>query len=259
LKDIEMERRATVERYHQLRDASEDFDVSRQAAASEEERRRLTEDFSRFRREHREGDVRRGKRAEGASVVMHQITWARWIQVADTHEAAALLAYQAVAVGAHDRLHDELLASLVAVSAATVAVEALYEDVRYLIPERSKLAYADERVADGIAAALGLRDGEAEALAKDLEWLYALRNEAMHGYAEPEAPQLHPAGLQTGAELARFNAATSRRALRIAVGVLDWAAAPPSPANRWVRRWAQERRPYHESAVRPVLDRLSAG
>lgn len=187
---------------------------------------------------------------------MHQITWARWVEIAGEHEASARAAYERIVAGDVGRLTAELRESLIAISAAAVTVEALYEDIRYLIVHRPTLRYADARVADGLAAAFGLPPERREALGADVAWLFARRNEAVHGYAEPEAPQRHPAGFATGAEAARFNAVESRRALLVALRVLGDAAAPAAPAGRWVRRWVAEREPYQVRVVQPIRDRL---
>ena len=186
---------------------------------------------------------------------MHQIMWARWIEVAADHEQAAGRAYAEICRGNTSMLTEELRQSLVAITAAACTVEALYEDVRYLIPERRRLDSTAERVTDGLVAAFGLPDESSTALLQDLTWLFHRRNEGVHAYAEPEAPRPHPSGVNTGAEASRFNALEGRRALGVVLQVLGYAAQPPNPPNRWVARWAEERRPYHEVVVVPIRER----
>ena len=69
---------------------------------------------------------------------MHQIMWARWIEIAAAHELAARAAYDEIYAGQTVKLTEELRQSLVVIAAAASTVEALYEDVKYLIPERSQ-------------------------------------------------------------------------------------------------------------------------
>ena len=73
------ERRETVERYHQLKDVEEDFDIAKAGAGSLEERQHLMDEMFRFRRAHRERDIERGKRSPGTGTLMHQVMWARWL------------------------------------------------------------------------------------------------------------------------------------------------------------------------------------
>jgi len=64
-RERDRKRRTTVARYHQVADASEQYEVDMATATSDEERRRIMHEFSAFRRAHREEDVRRGKRPKG--------------------------------------------------------------------------------------------------------------------------------------------------------------------------------------------------
>ena len=253
----ERERRETVERYHRLKDWEEDFTASRASATSPEQLQQLTDDFASFRRTHRDRDVERGKRAPGFGVLMHQIMWARWIEIAADHTVAAHRAYDEIRAGDTGQLVEELRQSLVAVASSASTVEALYEDVKYLIPARERRDPAAERIADLLAAVFGLPDDGATALFDQLGWLFDRRNEAVHPYAEPEAPQPHPSGVNTSAEASRFNAVESRTALDIALQVLGFAGSPPQPANRWVARWSSERGPYYERVVAPVRSRVA--
>jgi hypothetical protein len=246
------ERRRTVERYHTLKDAEEDFDVNKAAAESPADRQRLMDEMASFRRRHREEDVARGKRSPGLSIAMHQIMWARWLEIAADNLADAQSAYERIRAGAVDHLIAELRYSLVAITAAACTVEAVYEDVKYLIPERPRAKDAAQQIGDGLAHAFGLRKQVAAECLDGMAWLFQRRNEAVHPYAEPEPPRPHPAGVSTSAEASRFNAPESRKALLVALSVLAYAEEPPHAANRWVRRWATERHPYHENVVAPI-------
>ena len=83
---IERERRSWVERQEKFRDAQEEYERQLAQAQTEIERRRLMDNFSAYRRTHKEEDVRSGKRPPGTEVTMHQIMWARWIEIAVDNE-----------------------------------------------------------------------------------------------------------------------------------------------------------------------------
>lgn len=235
-----------------MKDAEEDFSQAKAKAKTTEERQALSTDLARFRRQHREEDIRRGKRAPGLAIRMHQIMWARWIEVAAAHEAAAAKAFDAICAGETPQLVDELRQSLVTVTAAASTVEAMYEDVKYLIPARPPRDTAAERICDGLTESFGLPPTESNKLLDQFVWLFDRRNEGLHAYSEPEAPQEHPSGVNTGAEASRFNGPEGRKALKVALDALLYAESPPVPANRWVVRWVKERKAYHETIVAPI-------
>jgi hypothetical protein len=185
---------------------------------------------------------------------MHQVMWARWIEITREHEQRANSAYTAICAGDTRLLVDELREGLVAFAAAASTIEALYEDTKYLIPARPKKSPAAKTITDGLATAFGLSEADRQALGRDLKYVFDRRNEALHGYCEPTPPEAHPAGLMSASEAARFNGPESSRALGVALRVLGYAEQPPKPANRWVRRWARERAAYHQQVVKPIRE-----
>jgi hypothetical protein len=252
----ERERRETVQRYHILKDAEEDFALNKAGATSADEQERLTSVFAEFRRRHREEDVRRGKRLPGTHVQTHQIMWARWIEIAaqQTHSAQLALAS---AMDGQPQLVEELRSSMLAVTAAACTIEALYEDVRYLIPARPDLDSTQATIADCLSAAFGWPQPVSDRASTDIAWIFERRNESLHPYSESSPTAPHPAGFDTGEELSRFNGMESRRALEAALEILAFAERPPAPANRWVQRWANERQPYHLQVVQPIRTALA--
>lgn len=254
-KQRDRERRLTAERFHILKDAEEDFVAHKAAVVDPAERQRLSNAMSTFRRLHRKEDIARGKRAPGFGVTMHQIMWARWIEIAAEHEVAARDAFGRITDGG-TALIEELRHSLVAITGAAYAVEAVYEDVKYLIPARKELPAASHTITDVLTAVLGIQTTEARGLRDRTDWLFERRNEAVHPYAEPEAPRVHPSGVNTSAEASRFNGPESRRALDVALLVLEYAETPPAPANRWVTRWTNMRRDYFNQVVTPIRSSL---
>jgi len=258
-KKRDRERRETVERYHRLKDFEEDFVVAKQAAKTREERQRLMNEMGAYRQKHRQEDVARGKRVPGGRIQMHAIMWPRWIEVAVNHEMAAREIYAELVEGRTDRLREEFNQSIVAVAASACTIEALYADVVYLISEQPKIRTTHRRIGQVIDAAFGLNAGQSSTTRDQLRWLFEWRNEAVHPYTELEPPRVHPAGLNSSAETAKFNAVESSRAVDIAMAVLELAAAPPNPHGRWVTRWVAEREPYHSTVIAPLRERRATG
>ena len=242
----EADRRTTVERYHALADAAESYEIDRAAAATEAERQALMNKFSDFRRAHREEDVRRGKRPEGTAVMMQRVLWGTWLAIAVTHLQRARGYYDRIVAGDASVLELELRESFEAIGAAVTTIEALYEELVYLMPVRSqRFDERYEQVADLLEAVLGLDTATAAELKGRLQDVYDARHDALHPYSELEGPKPHPAGVEsTGAEHAIYNALTAETTIATALAVLDFAEAPPNPASRWVTRWCEERRDY---------------
>jgi hypothetical protein len=259
-KELKEERRITVERFHRLKDREEDYATARAAATDPTERRRLAEELSRYRRRHREGDIARGKRLPGTNVAMRRNMWALWLDVASDHEQRAADAYSRIEAGETAALGDELRDSLVAVTASAFAVEAVFEDVRYLVPNSAstgKNLRVDEVISNRLIGAFGLSSAKETELRGELEWLFERRNEVVHPYSEHGPPERHPSGDMTGAHSSRFNAEESRHALMVVLLVLRYAENPRVSAHRWVGRWSRGNRDYFEQGVAAVRARVA--
>lgn len=257
--ELERKRRAWVEREEGLLDLTEQYEQDRAAATTPEEQKRVMEEFTAKRRTHREEDVRAGRRPPGVSVVMHQIMWARWLEVAVEHELRARDAFKKLLEGRNetlgDELGDEFRASLVAVTASAHTAEALFGDIKYRIPAQERRAKRYLVLCHAFKVAFGVRAPEHEALKRELGWLFERRDLATHPYTEATPPKAHPAGIDTGAEHSDFNAVTSGRAVDAVMMALGVAASPPGPLNRWIERWAASRAPYHHTVVDPLQQR----
>jgi len=250
----EQARRAWIERQQVLKDREEDFVRAKAAVATKEERRALSQEFVEYPKRHRQEDVAAGRRAPGTSIVMHQIMWARWAEVAVEHELAAREAFAGIVAHAEsDSILKDFRASLVAITGAAYAIEAVYGDIKYLIPEQPRRDSRELYLWHAFNQAFGIPASTSHRLLPDIRWLFALRDHAAHPYTEAEPPQQHPAGIHTGAETSRFNAVTSGGAVDLMFEVFRYAAAPPQPFHRWIERWVEERRPYHETALAPLI------
>jgi hypothetical protein len=247
---IEKERRFWTERQQRFKDLEEEFQRNLAAAADPEEQRALKHEFGAKRRLQREEDVRLGKRAPGLSVQMQQIMWARWIEVAVGHELEARQAFKELTSRAHsDPLLKEFRASLVAVTAAAHTIEALFGDMKYLIPVQPRRNKRHKQLRHSFRVAFGIPGAEDQRLASELAWLFTRRDSASHPYTESAPTEQHPAGLNTGVENSHFNAITSGRAVDLAMDLLAVSAVPPKPHNRWIERWAENRAPYHDGVI----------
>jgi len=131
----EQQRRSWVEREQAWKDAEEEFARQMADAATLEEKERLSNEFGARRRNHRLEDIAAGKRRPDMHIAMRQIMWARWLEIAVASELEARDAYREILTHHHsDPLLRELRASLVCNTAVASTFEALYADIKYLIP-----------------------------------------------------------------------------------------------------------------------------
>jgi hypothetical protein len=257
------ERRAWVERQERFKDLQEEYERRSAAASTPEERRQLAQAFSEQRRAHREEDVRLGKRSPGLAVQMHQIMWARWIEVAVEHERgqASVPGHCGEARERRDpprvpcvtrRGHRSsphhrggVRGHQVPHPPANASGQAPCRDKRH------------QELRHGFRVAFGVSGATDNRLAEELKWLFTLRDSAAHPYTESEPPAKHPAGINTGVEHSNFNAITSGRAVDAAMAVMDLVASPPKPSGRWIERWASDRAPYQVGIQQLRRDRDS--
>lgn len=242
---IESERRSAIEREDHLVDLGERYEADLAAETTNEGKTALMQAFAKVRQELRQKEVDAGRRSRGLSVLLHQILWARWIEVAVENEMRARAAFVRAKTGEQQALVEDFRASLVAISASAHVIEALFGEVKYRIPPQARLKKRYLDLGQAFTMAFGLDKAASDRLLADLTWLFDRRDLAVHPYAQAEPPQHHPAGYLTGAEFSDFNAVTSGRAVDLAMALLEISQAPPKPANRAIARWAEKRQPYH--------------
>lgn len=243
-------RRAQVERQERLKDLEEQYDADSSAADSAGERSELMRTFASARRRYRREEEEAGDRGPGIRVTMHRIMWPVWFKIAVDHElkARALLSSM-LDRGVPDGLSQELEESIVAVAAAAHTIEALYGEVKYRIPKQKKPKKRYLEVVRGIALACGIEPLEMSRLESSIKWLFDLRDFAVHPYTKPETPVEHPTGANTGVEHAMYNAVQAGKALDLAMELMRHTAEPLARQSRWVERWAEDRRPYHDQVI----------
>jgi hypothetical protein len=256
---VEAERRAWVERHERFKDLQERYERQLPTVSDAEQRRKLAAEFAAARRAQREEDIALVKRLPGTGVATRQIMWARWLEVAVEHEMEARRCFKKLlAELASEPLSREFRASLVAVTASAHAIEAVFGEVKYLIPPQPKRGSRHRQLRRAFRSSFGITDADDAKLADELAWLFPLRDSAAHPYTEllPTGP--HPAGTNTGVEHALFNAVTSGRAVDTAMTVIRLAAVPPGPRDRWIERWVTERVTPSFSAVVVRLQEVRA-
>jgi hypothetical protein len=239
---IEVERRAWVERQEEFKDMQEDYDRQVAAVTNPDKRREITMQFAAARQAHRREDIALGKRSPGLGIAMRQIMWARWMEVAVEHEVEARRCFREIVAKAEsDSVLREFRASLVAVTASAHTIEAVFGEIKFLIPPQPRRDKRHGELRHAFRIAFGIPDADDSRLANELAWLFELRDSAAHPYTELVPAGRHPAGINTGAEHSLFNAVTSGRAVDAAMTVIRFANAPPLPLNRWIERWVAER------------------
>jgi hypothetical protein len=254
-KPFEQARRAYVERQQTFTDRTEEYERNKAAATTDAERKKLADDFTAYRRKHREEDVASGPRPAGVGLMGRQNMWWAWIDIAVRHELEAR-DHIGTSTDPSDALGKEFAASLVAVTASALAVEALYGELKYLVPpqnldKRGRLNDQYKTVRNTLALAFGLDEPDEQRLGAKLKDLFERRNAAVHPYSEALPLVAHPSGVNSTVELARFNAVTSGKAVDCALDVLAIAAAPPQP-TRWVQRWVRQNALTHTEPVDPL-------
>jgi hypothetical protein len=234
-------RRAWVERQEKFKDSSEKFDREKAAASTSEERQALSDAFAAYRMAHRQEDIQSGRRPEGASVMIRQCMWAVWIEIAVSHELTARSkAGSPDNPSSSQSLGEEFHASVVAIAASAHTIEALFGELKYLIPVQRRTNKQYQAVRNTFAVAFGWDNRTKDRLSPRLQELFQRRDFVVHPYTDFAPVVPHPSGVVSSAELVDFNAVTSGVAVDCALDVLAEAANPPKPCNRWVERWVEE-------------------
>lgn len=243
-----------MERRETFNDRSERFDSEKMAAKTDAEREALMEQFDSERRTYRLEEEASGRRSPGINILGKQVMWSDWVDIAVHHAVAANEAL--IGGSGAAALAAEFRAALVAVTASTHAIEAIYAELKYLVPSQKCDARGNrlnqfKTVRNTLVIAFGLQDRDGQRLSSSFATLFGRRNFAVHPYAELVPLVAHPSGVMSSAELAKFDAKTSIDSAACALDVLALAAEPPQPYNRWVERWVEA---YEPSLRRMVGD-----
>jgi hypothetical protein len=244
--EIEIHRRQRVEARERQLDQNEQYERDLALAVTKEERESISNKFAEQRQKNREAEVRAGFRPLGNSILLHQVMWMRWMEAAVEQEGIAQETFTDILSGKVESLGIEFRASLVSLTASAYAyaIEALYGDIKYLIPEQTPQRRRHQTLSRAFQVAFGLLDPDYDSLTSEMRWLFERRDMAVHPYSDAELPKPHPSGVNTSAEHADFNAQTSRQAVDAALQIMSFARIPPNAYSRWITRWSERQASY---------------
>lgn len=169
------------------------------------------------------------------SVVITNHLWIWWAQIAIEHETTAADARrQAMPLtpagdGFGEVFSREARSSMIAISAAAHALDALYGSVKSRVPEST----AEDRpmhIFDALRAAIYVRGSAGGGRwAAELKWLFGLRDAAVH-FEEKAMPSVpHPTGTHSGVENATYALENANRAVALLIEVLETFVQQPRP------------------------------
>ncbi len=186
----------------------------------------------------------------GLSILMSSALWIQWGSIAIDRERRARAARsQLVALHRHgqpygDTLVVELDASIVAVSAAAHALDALYgqlitDAIRAAGPKgKGREAHIRECLKRRFKT--GRRD---VAWVQEFDWLFKLRDAAVHAEVKLLPPVAHPSGIgNSGQVSADYSAEAAMRAVDLLIDVLETCIANPKPGDKDAKAWANDYR-----------------
>jgi len=195
-----------------------------------------------------------------ATVLVRSHLWIWWAEIAiDQLRQARAFRAQAIEVRASgdessrfaELIGQETKAAMVAIAAAAHALDALFGAVRELVPEAktnrrwSTILETLKRTSVIKGSAGGGR------WAREFEWLFDLRDSALH-FQESQAETVpHPTGTNTGPENVLYSLEPAERAVALLLEVLETCTADPRPP---LDEWAKTMRPTVDS-----LRKSSAG
>ena len=189
-----------------------------------------------------------------------------WAQIAVVNAQAARRARQALA-DAHRRgsplefaLATEMHASLIAISAAAHALDALFAELKPLVFTAD---FTNRWKRDGTKRRQQIRETfkhgfriVGDQWGSEFDWLLDLRNDAVRpGFAagDPHAGS-HPLGIGAAPEFYKFTCEQAERAARLIVDVYRTCTAYPWPATK---EWARQMGPMVEKLVADLDGALS--
>jgi hypothetical protein len=180
--------------------------------------------------------------------------WIWWANIAvDEERAASEARHEALRLGIQgegfgDVLHRETTASMIGVSASAHALDGLYGVVASIIPKRDT-GTRWSTILETFKRAFVVR-GRAGggAWAREFEWLFKLRDSALHHDEEDREPVPHPTGTSVSWATAEYSVESVSRAVDLLFDVLQTAAANPRPA---LEPWAAD----YRNSVEAILVR----
>lgn len=186
-----------------------------------------------------------------ATVQLKYSLWVTWSEIAIEHEAAAWRArWRSVnptdPAGGGDPMEDEFRASLQAVTTAALALDALHVPVK-AIAKRAGADQAGSSPREGARREGIIREwlkavflvGKLnEPWVQEFQWLFCLRDGAVHYGESAEDPAPHPLGLSVSKAHSTYHAEAAKRAVDLLMEVLHLVAERPKPKFREAVDWS---------------------
>jgi hypothetical protein len=194
------------------------------------------------------------------TILVRTHLWLYWAEIAiDQEDLARQVRQRAIAVtprgeGFADLIGQETRAALIAIAAASHALDALYGVVKEIVPplgSGSRWSKILETLKMGFVIGGSAGGGR---WASDFEWLFDLRDAAVH-FKESQKPTIpHPTGTNTGPENVLYSLEPAQRAVSFLLEVLDTCTRTPRPP---LAAWAEAMRPTVEELEQRRRDLLT--
>lgn len=182
-----------------------------------------------------------------ASILITSNLWYSWMKVAIEHMQMARAARAAAAAPGIPSnevstwMSREFQASLVAVSASAHALDALYGST--VIPQavrdmwKGKGTKRHGKIREALKQVFDTGQVNTKWVA-DFDWLFDLRDAALHAEEKPRPPVPHPLGTNTARENVDYSIESAGQAVDLAVSVLKWCVDHPRPNVTDAVAWA---------------------
>jgi hypothetical protein len=190
-------------------------------------------------------------RAEGATVLVTTHMWIWWAEIAIDHEAEARSARESAAAGRPLglALSAETRAAMVAMSASAHALDAVYGAVKARLPAAREGDTRWSNVLEMLKRGFEIRgDAGGGRWAREFEWLFDVRDAAVHFKESQNPTEPHPLGTRTGRENVTYSLEPAERAVLLMFEVLDVCTSSPRDSHPTIVEWA--------TAMHPVIDQL---
>lgn len=179
--------------------------------------------------------------------------WYIWAEIAVDNEYLALDARRSIVSDGRDAAatETEMKASLLAITAVGHSLDALQLALVELgcVPEETLSAWSKRgpKQRAKVLATLRYTFGDyalAPSLPTELEWLYEVRNDAVHNQAPIGPIVVHPAlGTRTTPARVRYGVENATRAVDLLIRVLETVSGTSEPQSQPALRWSRSWRP----------------
>jgi hypothetical protein len=184
--------------------------------------------------------------------------WNNWARIAIEHEREAATcrakAVEEWGTGKSSGVMAEMHASMVAIVAVALAIDSLHADVAPLIGRAADRRNRGGRHWGWMLETFREAFPDATRWQRDLEWLFSLRDQAVHFRGQFEDPVPHPElPTNVSPQVVAFSTESASRAVSVLLTILDTVLAGPATAPP-VEAWGRER--LHVLAeLRDIRDR----